>query len=368
GLSAIEENYEAVSYESVKIELDNFENIVKQEFNIRKKYFDPLYTEELITYGDLEYVSYARKSYLSSHELEELGYERINATDNNAFYIKENPYKYSIVLYDYGIEYGYEIPQGNGEAKYVRAHPIKDFLFGYFNNWTLNDADEFVRGTLTRSGEELIERTLKYLEPIATDKFEATSESLANRLIALAEKDIAPSLLKSELLRYLQVVNTMKKLIELLKNHGKATWDAAKRITSNFGILQEYLAQRKALKNLPELYSCAIEKYPEDINQLNSDISEMHMYLVASGVSRAIQTAGEFRTFWKDLLLSGVKDGVNQRLSRTNWEAIEGIIKRISSLNSSCAEEERQRLISQGYWASNCPDAPNQIDPSGYVY
>lgn len=367
-LPETEEDSESVSYESVKTELDNLEKIVNQEFDIRKKYFDSLYTEELITYEDIEYVSYARKSDLSTHELEELGYERINTTDNSAIYIKETPYIYSIVLYDYGIEYGYEIPQGNGETKYAKAHPIKDFFFGYLNNWNPEDADQFVRSTLTRSCEELIDRSLKLLEPIATDKLEAASESLANRLIALAEKDIAPSLLKSELLRYLQVVNTMKKLIELLQKHGKSTWNAAKRITGNFGILQEYLAQRKALKNLPELYSCALEKYPEDIKQLNSDISEMHKILVASGVSRATQTAGEFRTFWKDLLLSGVKDGVNQRLSRTNWEAIDGIIKRISSLNSSCVEEERQRLISQGYWASNCPDAPNQIDPSGYVY
>lgn len=141
--------------------------------------------------------------------------------------------------------------------------------------------------------------------------------------------------------------------------------------------LCRYLAARKEVNNilktidrLPDFYECAKKKYPQETAEVYEDIVKLTKSLKGNLGKKVFVpvTAGSVGSTLTAVVHGAFAGTFTEQLSANEWRILDSCIDRITALNSTCVKEERQRLTDEGRFLSNCKDAPNQIDPSGYVY
>ncbi len=368
-----EDYYENVDPQLLLSEIADLDRRVDYYLNLNKEWFEPLFCETEVNFMGMDYVSFCRQYDGSKEDLLGNGYELIKSTNGTGIYYKETETLYSIILTDYGIEFGFEAGSQSTVARNrERAYsdnPVANFFLGFGREWKFEDVVKVLEGTLEYVGDE----TKKYLTQasfvIAEEVFEELSLEIAFKLMRLADENIGHSQMKDLLIKSLTASNKVADFTRLGIEKAKDWSDRVAKFTQNYGILQELIAQWRAIDNAPEILQCAYEKYPEDVKLINEDKNLLKFIFVCSAGALSAQTAGEIvGALWKKIVFGSITEGINNRLRRTNWEAIDNFYQRINGLNLACDKEEKQRRIDEGYFKSNCPDAPNQIDPSGYVY
>lgn len=313
--------------------------------------------------GEIILTTTIKPNDLDEFQCNNKGYVKYHTTDGSFIYTRTEDNHITWVDFKRGfiIESVFDKDTITSQEKRKNIYKISDFTESWWDDFRNNGLERILEGTVHDLAQDFV--------------LDNSAAFLRNRHIQRARNCIR---------RLKQIPVEYKRSRELwresLHNLRLAAMNVEnwRTVTENaIGILEllmndiAFLVEEKKMldqidNNMPEVFDCAWAKYPDEIQQMYMNLFDYRKEIGRTSARRMVYQLGEAMS--NIMVVGSAMQALDNTEVRQNWQTINDYIDVITSYNSVCSKEEKQRLIDEGYFESNCPDAPNKIDPSGYVY
>lgn len=226
------------------------------------------------------------------------------------------------------------------------------------------DWDNFIKDIYSGSLREVANMALSYTYQGLIDHHIAQAKKASKMFLNLPKKYSLNRTYGHNLLqKHLTAAELLTKARRIFERVLKVGQLCANDI-NHIKILYEQLDMLE--NGLPKFKECAIEKYPDEVVAILYDIEALRRDFALCSVCKIwLQYADALASVF---VVDNVVGNLIESTTTENWNTIKTYIGIINDYNSTCTDIPNQRYTDEGYFESHCPNAPNQIDPSGYVY